>query len=1060
MPQADMGRTFGPQQKRCGTLLVALSALKSTRKLARNGKDGAPQVHAHRALFAARREKSSFRLLFPTACINSNIRFMSFIPAAPDPNSGLRQLAGQLEGELHSDETMRRLYSTDASEYQELPVAVAIPKSEADVRRLLAFALQNGLGLVPRAAGTSLAGQVVGNGLVVDMGRHLNSILGYDAALRKVRVQPGVVRDDLNLFLKPHGVFFTPETSTANRAMIGGMVGNNSCGANSIVFGTTREHLVSARGLLSDGSEVTFGPLSPDEFAAKCDAPESMETRIYRFVRDLLSDSKNRALIRENYPKPSVTRRNTGYALDQLMDCAVFDPASDKPFNLCRLLAGSEGTLFLGVEFELHCEPLPPAGALMCAHFESVDDSLKATVIAMSHRPFGCELIDRHILECTKTNLTHAQNRSFVQGDPGAVLIVEFRHADRAHIEEEMQALELALRAAGLGYAFPVLWGEESNKVWNLRRAGQGLMNNVPGDAKPRDLVEDTAVAVEDLPAYIQEFDALMEQKYGIRCVYYAHAGAGELHTRPLINLKTREGLAMFRGIATDVAALVKQYRGSLSGEHGDGRLRGEFIQSMVGDECYSMMRRVKETFDPRGVLNPGKIIDTPPMDSHLRYEVGRAERDYRTIFDFSATQGVLRAAEACTGVGECRKSHLAGGAMCPSYMATRNEKDTTRARANMLRHVLTNPRDLTNPWDSDEIKEVMDLCLSCKSCKSECPSNVDVTRLKAEWQQHYYDTHGVPYRSLLVAGFAQAMRLASLAPAAYNWAVTTPAVSRWIKKLSGFAQGRSLPMLHSTTLAAWHSRHANPTSLSYPNGRVHLFCDEFTNFNDAPIGIKAVELLNRLGYEVIIPAHVESGRAQFSKGLIRQARNLAIRNVELLQNVITDAAPLIGIEPSAILGFRDEYPDLMPDRLKAAARTLSGRALLIDEFIAREADAGRIHRASFNTRERVIKLHGHCHQKALGSQLPTLKMLELPVGHRVSLIASGCCGMAGSFGYEAEHFELSQQIGELVLFPAVRAASGEMIVAAPGTSCRHQIKDGTGRIALHPVDILHDALL
>ncbi len=971
----------------------------------------------------------------------------------------LSALAGQLDGELHFAQAIRALYATDASEYQELPVAVALPKSEADLAALIAFANRHHIGLVPRAAGTSLAGQVVGSGMIVDVGRHLNAILGYDPARRRVRVQPGVVRDDLNLHLKPHGVFFTPETSTANRAMIGGMVGNNSCGANSIVHGATRDHLVSTRGFLSDGSLVTFGPLSREEFAAKCAAADSLETRIYRMVRELLSTPENRRLIRDNFPKPTVTRRNTGYALDQLMDCAVFDPASEQPFNLCRLLAGSEGTLFLGVEFELNCEPLPPPGALMCAHFASVHDSLRGTLIAMQHRPFGCELIDRHILECTKANLEHAKNRFFVQGDPGAVLVIEIRQPDRTRIEATMRALEADFRAAGLGYAFPVLWGADCTRVWDLRKAGQGLMNNVVGDAKPREVVEDTAVAVEDLPDYIGEFDRLMREKYGISSVYYAHAGAGELHTRPLFNLKTEAGLKMFRGIATDVAALVKKYRGSLSGEHGDGRLRGEFIPFMVGPECYAMMRRVKETFDPRGILNPGKIIDTPPMDTHLRHDVGHVAPEYRTLFDFSAVGGVLAATERCTGVGECRKSHLIGGTMCPSYMATRNEQDTTRGRANMLRQVLTHPRDVTNAWDSEEVKAVMDLCLSCKGCKSECPSNVDLARLKAEWQQHYYDTHGVPLRSRLVAGFTRSMRLAALAPSIYNAVVTSPALSGTIKRLARFAPDRSLPTLHATTLAAWHARHANPASHPYPNGRVHLFCDEFTNYNDTPIGIKAVELLNRLGYEVIVPRHVESGRAHFSKGLVRSARKLAIRNVELLKDVISDREPLIGIEPSAILGFRDEYPDLMPEPLKAAARALAGRAWLIDEFIAREAAAGRVRREAFTTRSQVIKLHGHCHQKALSSVAPTVKMLELPVNYKVQVIPSGCCGMAGSFGYEAEHFAVSQQIAELVLFPAVRAAAPDELIAAGGTSCRHQIKDGTGRRALHPVEILHAAL-
>ncbi|HET7537469.1 MAG TPA: FAD-linked oxidase C-terminal domain-containing protein, partial [Candidatus Didemnitutus sp.] len=955
----------------------------------------------------------------------------------------------------------------------------ALPRSERDLSALLGFANEHRIGLIPRTAGTSLAGQVVGNGIVLDVGRHLNRIIAIDAARRRVRVQPGVVRNELNLALKPHGLLFGPETSTANRAMIGGMVGNNSCGSNSIVYGSVRDHLISTRGFLADGSEVTFGPLTAAEFAAKCSGADTLETKIYRTVRDLLGDAHSRQLIRDHFPKREVTRRNTGYALDALMDCAVFDPASEKPFNLCRLIAGSEGTLFLGTEFELNCEPLPPPGALLCAHFASIQDSLQATLIAMRHRPFGCELIDRHILECTKANLEQAKNRFFVVGDPGAVLVIEVRHADRAQIEATLRTIEDELRAAGLGYAFPVLWGDDANKVWDLRRAGQGLMMNVPGDAKPREVVEDTAVAVADLPAYIGEFDRLMREKYGISSVYYAHAGAGELHTRPLFNLKTPEGLKMFRGIATDVAALVKKYRGSLSGEHGDGRLRGEFIPFMVGPECYEMMRRVKETFDPRGIFNPAKIIDTPPMDTSLRHGPDHATPDYETVFNFSATQGVLRAAEKCNGVGECRKSHLMGGTMCPSYMATRNEQDTTRARANMLRQVLTEPREGMNAWDSEDVKGVMDLCLSCKGCKSECPSNVDVARLKAEWQQHYHDAHGVPLRSRLIAGFDDAMRWVEKFPRLYNWVVTAPDTSRWLKRLAGFALQRSLPELHETTLRKWWKKqndggrfsepprpvgrpalHEKVESQTSPRGRVYLFCDEFTNYHDAPVGIKAVQLLERLGYEVVVPEHVASGRAQLSKGLVRDARKLAIRNVELLKDVVTDDAPLLGIEPSAILGFRDEYPDLVPDHLVAAAKELAKRALLIDEFIAREVDRGRITRASFRTEARTIKLHGHCHQKALSSLTATVKMLELPAGHKVQLIPSGCCGMAGSFGYEAEHYALSQQIGELVLLPAVRGAAPDTLIAAPGTSCRHQIKDATGRIALHPVEILFDSLL
>ena len=981
----------------------------------------------------------------------------------------LRALAARLEGELLVDDLARTIYSTDASEYQERPLAVALPKTDADVRELVRFAATNRIGLIPRAAGTSLAGQVVGSGLVVDAGRHMNRIVSLDAAAGRVRVQPGVVRNALNQFLAPHGLFFGPETSTASWAMIGGMVGNNSCGSNSIAYGSTRDHLVSARGFLADGSEVTFGPLSREAFAAKCAGPDTLESRLYRGIRDLLGDEARRRLIRDSFPRPEVTRRNTGYALDALLRASCFDPASDEPFNFCRLLAGSEGTLFFGVEFELGLIPLPPPGALLCVHCRTVDEALRATLVVMRHRRpaaagpdacelTACELIDDKILACTKDNLEQARNRSFVVGDPGAVLVVEVKHADRGLVAEQLGRIEGDLRAAGLGYAYPTLFGADGDKVWELRRAGQGLVNNVPGDAKPREIVEDTAVAVDDLPAYIAEFDRLLADRYGIECIHYAHAGAGELHLRPLFDLRSAAGLRMFRDVATDVAALVRKYRGSLSGEHGDGRLRGEFIRTMVGDDCYALLEQVKRTFDPQGIFNPGKIIDAPPMDTSLRILPDEPEPRHDTVFDFSATQGVLRAAEKCTGVGQCRKSHRMGGTMCPSYMATCDEQHTTRARANVLRQALASPRDRANPWTDPALADVMDLCLSCKACKSECPSNVDMARLKAEWEQHWHDAHGVPLRSRLIAGSAAAMRRALWAPWLYNALATAPGLSGLVKRCLGFAPQRSLPRLHATTLSAWFRR--RPPRGPARNGRVHLFCDEFTDLLDAPVGIKAVELLEALGYEVVIPAHADSGRAQISKGLLREARDLAARNVAALDPVVSDEAPLVGIEPSAILGFRDEYPDLVPADLAPAARRLAARTWLIDEFLAREAARGRIGSEAFTTAARQVKLHGHCHQKALASVEPSAAILRLPRHYAVEVIPSGCCGMAGSFGYEREHFAISMRIGDLVLFPAVRATAAEALIAAPGTSCRHQIKDGTGRMALHPVEILHAALL
>jgi|TARA_B110000908_G_scaffold167047_1_gene219271 FAD/FMN-containing dehydrogenase/Fe-S oxidoreductase len=971
------------------------------------------------------------------------------------------QLASRIAGELHTGSTLRRLYATDASEYQELPAGVVFPQSENDFREIIRFAHRNQLGLIPRAAGTSLAGQCVGSGLVVDISKHFTRILSVDTAARSVRVQPGVVRDELNRALAPQGMFFGPETSTANRAMMGGMVGNNSCGSNSMVYGSTRDHLVSVRGFLSDGSEVTFGPLTEAEFEAKCAGPDTLENRIYRTFQSMLVDSNNRQAITDNFPRRSIPRRNTGYALDLLMDAAVFDPASEQPFNFCKLIAGSEGTLFFATEIELSCDPLPaPHAALVCGHFETVNEALQANLLALPHGPSACELIDRHILKCTESHLSQRHNRSFVVGDPGAILVVEIRRDTRAEAEAAVDALIEDWKVAGHGYATPVLWGKDGQKVWELRKAGQGLMGNVVGDTKPRENVEDTAVDVHDLPAYIAEFDEILRTKYDIDCVYYAHAGSGELHTRPLFNLKTPEGLKLFRDVATDIAHLVKKYRGSLSGEHGDGRLRGEFIPLMVGEHCYQLMRDVKAIFDPTSIFNPGKIIDTPPMDTSLRHSAGQGTPEYDTVFDFSDVQGVVRAAEKCNGSGDCRKGPQAGGTMCPSYMATREEKHTTRARANILRQILTSPADAERPFNSDEIKEVMDLCLSCKACKSECPSSVDMTRLKAEFLQHYNDANGVPLRSRMVAHFADSARLASFAPWLYNAILQTPVLRRMANRLLGFHPDRSMPRLNKLTLHRWLKKRTPLSPLRGERlGRVHLFCDEFTNFNDLKAGIATVELLELLGYEVQLPDHAESGRASLSKGLVRRGKRFANENVRQLSSIVSAEEPLIGIEPSAILGFRDEYPALVDPSLRDRARQLAPNCLMLDEFISREADAGRIDSSCFTDEARSVHVHGHCHQKALGSVEPMLRMLSLPSNYTVEEIPSGCCGMAGSFGYEREHYEVSMQIGELVLLPHVRKLDAEVIVAAPGTSCRHQIHDGSGRTAVHPAEVCRNAL-
>lgn len=970
----------------------------------------------------------------------------------------LQELKCEIEGELYDDVTMRTLYATDASAYREVPLAVAIPKSVADIKKLISFARSEKTSLIPRTAGTSLAGQVVGNGIIVDVSKNFTKILELNVEEKWVRVQPGVIRDELNMFLKQHGLFFGPETSTANRAMIGGMVGNNSCGSNSVVYRSTREHLLEVKVLLSDGSEAEFKTLDVDRFHEKCEG-DTLEAGIYKTVRRLLSNYENQVEIRKEFPKKTVERRNTGYALDILLESAPFT-AGGEDFNFCKLIAGSEGTLAFITEIKLNVVALPPKEVgLLCVHFNSIDESLRANLIALKYKPSASELIDHYILECTKENKEQAKNRFFVQGDPGAILVIEFARTNREEIIEIAKQVEAEMRTAGLGYHFPLLFGEDSKKIWTLRKAGLGLLSNLPGDEKAVPVIEDTAVDVNDLPSYIRDFNEILK-KHNLYSVHYAHAGSGEIHLRPIINLKTKEGNQLFRTIAEEIATLVKKYNGSLSGEHGDGRLRGEFIEQMVGKKNYQLFKEIKRTWDPENIFNPNKIVDTPSMNTMLRYTPGQQTPHFKTVFRFHK-QDVLQHAEQCNGSGDCRKTELSGGTMCPSFMATRNEKDTTRARANILREFLTNSEKL-NRFDHKEIYDVMDLCLSCKGCKSECPSNVDVAKLKAEFMQHYYDANGVPFRSRLIANFSKSARLGALAPSLYNFMMTNKSISKLIKNFSGFAADRSMPTMHKKTLKKWFKeRQKNKnTRQQISKGTVYLFCDEFTNYNDTEIGIKVILLLEQLGYEVIIPKHEESGRAWLSKGLIRAAKKIANKNIQLLSPLITDQTPLIGIEPSAILTFRDEYIDLADDHQFEAARQLSKNVFLIDEFIAAEIEKGNITKEQFTQQKKLIKLHGHCQQKALSSVVPSVKLMSLPENYNVETIPSGCCGMAGSFGYEKEHYELSMKIGELVLFPSVRSQTDDVIIAAPGTSCRHQVKDGTGRKALHPVEILYDALI
>lgn len=972
-------------------------------------------------------------------------------------NNKLKKFASIFTGEFRFDKISRLLYATDASAYREVPIAVAIPQNTDDIKKLINFARDNNLSLIPRGAGTSLAGQVVGSGIVVDISKFLNQIIEINPHKKWVSVQPGVVLSDLNRQLKKQNLMFGPETSTANRCTMGGMLGNNSCGLHSLVYGSVREHILEVTALLSDGSEAIFKSLTETEFQQKCLLP-NLEGDIYRFVNHVLQNDQNRVEIEEQYPHKSVPRRNNGYALDILAQMKPFS-FDGELFNMAKLIAGSEGTLAFVTQMKLHAEALPPPlKALMCVHFSQLEHAFYANLIALKHKPSAVELMDKKILDLTKENITQNKNRFFIQDDPQAILIIELWGNTHEEIELKAQNIEQSMRAQNYGYHFPLVWGENIARVWALRTAGLGVLSNMPGDAKPVSVVEDTAIPVDLLPDFLSEFKMLLNQ-YQLESVYHAHIATGELHLRPILNLKNEKDVEIFRLLAKQTAQLVKKFKGSLSGEHGDGRLRGEFIPLMLGDKIYSILKQLKNVWDPKHIFNPGKITDTPPMNQSLRYESASELPNLNSYFSYKTSLGMARAIEKCNGSADCRKSQAEGGTMCPSFMVTHDELHSTRGRANILREMLT--RKQTMHWaDSRQVFEALDLCLSCKACKSECPSGVDITKLKADFLQNHYDANPVPLSVKIIAHYPGLMHLAGVFYPFSKIIFRNKLFAALIKKVAGFSQKRPLPLPAKISLKKWNKKHIKELKPIKPSKKVYLFNDEFLNTSDSAVGIKAVLLLEKLGYEVIIPKHTYSGRTYMSKGLLKKAQKIAEFNVKYLKDIITSETPLIGIEPSALLSFRDEYPELLHGDLSLQAKKLAENCFLFDEFFMREVNNNIITADKFTRNKVHIKLHAHCHQKAIATSKTSIEMLKFPENYTAEEIPSGCCGMAGAFGYEKNHYELSMKIGEMVLFPAVRSSAPEVIIAAPGTSCREQIEHGTGRKAYHPVEILYDALV
>ncbi|MBQ7530361.1 MAG: FAD-binding protein [Paludibacteraceae bacterium] len=972
--------------------------------------------------------------------------------------------------EILTDSLHKIAYATDASVYREIPYGVTYPMNEEDLSSLIGEARRLGTSIIARAGGTSIAGQVVGKGIVADVSRHMHRILEINDEKRYAWVEPGVVRDELNIACKPYGLFFSPETSTSNRCCIGGMAGNNSCGMHSLIYGSTRPHVLEADGILSDGSKAHFAEYTiaeleerfGQEFWDKNETVSGLEEKIYAQLIRWALDEDTRTLIADTYPDKELTRRSCGYAIDEVIEglCNASKPLRERTINLCRLIAGSEGTLALLSRIKVSLDPLPPKEVMVvCAHCTSLDAAFEANLIALAHHPTAVELMDGEIIELSRQNADfRLQHIDFVKGNPPALLIAELRSETREAMDRQAEKMENALSAGGLVTCCTRVYGNEVAKVWNLRKAGLGILNSMSGDAKPTGVIEDTAVSAKRLPAYMRDFRAMLE-RLGASCVFYGHISTGELHLRPILNLKTEEGKRLFRQIAHETTLLVRKHRGTISGEHGDGRLRGEFIPLQYGERTYELMRAVKRCWDPDTILNPHKIVDTPRMDACLRVDKSLPGNE------------LLCRVEQCNGAGDCRKSAVTGGTMCPAYKVSGDELQSTRARANVLREWLQTNRFARRAETASlkeqglisesELKEVLSSCLACKACKRECPSGVDMTRLRAEVLQKLYDREGTPLRTWMVAHNGDIQRLGALMPSVYNRFASNRWTSAVLKKIVGFAPERSIP-----EVKVFRDREImGLQDYEAAQRQVYLFLDEFTRYQEPELAETFVRLMNRLGYEVIIPRHTESGRAAISKGCLHSARKYAQKNIRLLKDLISNETPLVGTEPSCILSFRDEYPDIVGDAHREAATRLAQNCMLFDEFMMREVASGRITAELFSDMRAEIWLHGHCHQKALVGVEKTAALLALPKNAIVHVIPSGCCGMAGSFGYEKAHYRTSIAIGEMILFPAVREAvqrnsvERPVFIAAPGISCRTQIKDGTGIRALHPIEILYRML-
>jgi FAD/FMN-containing dehydrogenase/Fe-S oxidoreductase len=947
-----------------------------------------------------------------------------------------QELRRVVEGDVRFDTYSRLLYSTDASMYQVEPIGVVIPRHADDVQAALKVANRWNVPVLPRGGGTSLTGQTVNHAVVLDYSAHLNQLLEVNQEELWARVQPGLVQEELNQHLRPMGLLFGPDTSTANRATLGGMIGNNSGGSHSIAYGLTIEHVIELTTLLADGSRAVFGEITPQVFAEKMKLP-GLEGEIYRQVAQIKNIYREEIVAR--YPK--YWRRVCGYNLDELVE--------DQPLNLARLIVGSEGTLLNVIEAKVRVVERPKKTALVILHYKDMQEALESSQVILETGPYSLELTDKMILDLARANLELSKRMSFIQGDPAVILGVEYAGESDVEVRSKVEALE-ALRARHrFGYAAHIAYdADEQKAIWKLRKAGLGLLMGIKGDAKPIAFVEDTAVDPKHLPVFVPRFREIMA-KHGTDGAYYGHCSVGCLHIRPIINLKTQRSLEQVKAIADDITDLVMEFGGAISSEHGDGRARSPFLERVYGPTILQAFRELKCAFDPKNLMNPGNIVNSPPLTENLRYGPEYKTWEPVTLLDFSKQGGFAASVEMCNGVGVCRKTME--GTMCPSYMATKDEQHSTRGRANALRAVLSG-RVPADDFTSRRLYEVMDLCLECKACKAECPANVDMAKLKYEFLHHYYQTNGLPLRNRIFGRIADLSKLGSRFAPISNL-IASSRLNRWLMdRFLSIDSRRPLPKFASETFTDWFRARKQTTQAT--RGSVVLFNDTFITYNAPEIGRAAVELLEAAGYRVELVNKKCCGRPLISKGMLAEAKEHAAWNVAQLYPLVERGAAIVGLEPSCLLTLRDESVELLRND---DAKKVAQSSFLLEEFLLKERANGLS--LNFQAGPRRALLHGHCHQKAMVGTAPTVAALQW-ANFEVIEADSGCCGMAGSFGFEKEHYDISVTLGKRLLAPAVAAQPLDTEIVAPGVSCRQQIEHLSGRRARHPAEVLREALL